>query len=174
LVAANELITIGTLGKTRGVRGEMYVIPTSDDPERFVGLKEIFVSSRGSWEKRNIASVQLISGRPVIRFEGIENPEDAAQLTNRQLALPREQLIELPEDTFFVFDLVDCRVFDDATGKLVGKVSNVETYPANDVYVIETVDGAELLCPATAQFVKRVDVENKKIVIVTAGLAQIE
>jgi 16S rRNA processing protein RimM len=174
LVAADELITVGALGRTRGVHGDMYVIPTSDDPERFVGLKEIFVSSRDTWVKMNIASVQVISGRAVMRFEGIGNPEDAAQLTNRRLALPRHQLIELPENTFFVFDLEGCSVYDERTGELVGTVSEVETYPANDVYVIETTDGAELLCPVTAQFVKRVDVENNKIVIVRDGLAQIE
>ena len=174
MVAADEFITVGKLGKTRGVHGDMYVIPTSDYPERFVGLTEIFVSSRGSWEKKTIASVQMISGRPVIRFEGIESPEDAAQFTNRELALPRERLIELPDDTFFVFDLVGCRVYEDGTGTLIGTVSDVEIYPANDVYIIEKVDGAELMCPATAQYVKRVDVENKTIVVVTTGLAELE
>ncbi len=174
MVAANELITVGRLGKTRGVRGYLYVIPTSDEPERFVGLKEIFVSSRQSWVKMRIESAQIISGRAVIRFVGIESPEDAAQYTNHDLALPRDQLIELGRNTFFVFDLVGCEVYDDGTGKKIGTVSEVESYPAHDVYVIETIDGAELLCPATAQRVKRVDVENKKMVIVTDGLTELE
>ncbi len=174
MVASDELVTIGRLGKTRGVNGEMYVTPTSEYPERFEGLKEIFVSNRGAWEKRLIASVRIVSGRPVLKFDGIDSPEDAARMVNRDLALPRNELIELPDNTYFVFDLIGCTVYDDKTGARVGEVVDVEQYPANDVYIIDGGDGRRLECPAAEEFVKRVDVEKRAIRIVMDGLSETE
>ncbi|MEW6049683.1 MAG: ribosome maturation factor RimM [Candidatus Zixiibacteriota bacterium] len=168
----DALITIGTLGKTRGVHGELYVTPTSDTPERFLELKELFVEFRGEWKRMTIASARIVSGRPVLKLAGIDTPEEAARLTNRQLALPRGQLMELAEDTFFVFELVGCKVYADESGDYVGEITQIEECPSSDVYVIAAEDGREWLCPAVKQFVRSVDIENRKVVVVTTGLAE--
>ena len=152
------------------MRGELYVNATSDQPERFLGLKVLYVRSRDGWDKRSVELSNVISGRPVIKFEGIDTPEEAARLTNREVSLPREQLIELPADTYFVFELVGCKVYDDDSGECVGDIREVMEYPSHDVYLIGTRDGHELLCPAVKQFVKSVDIAHRKVVIVTAGL----
>ena len=165
------MITIGKIGKPRGVNGEMYVTPMTDFPDRFVGLKEIYVDSRGSWEKMTVTSSKLVAGRPVIGLEQVKNPEDASRLTNLTLAVPRDQLVKLPENTYFEFDLIGAEVIDHAAGVTVGKLEEIQHYPANDVYIIRKLDGSELLCPAITEFVRQVDVAAKKIVIVTAGLA---
>lgn len=171
MIAPDTLITVGTLGRPRGVHGELYVTPTSDNPERFLELTELFVEFRGEWKKMAISSVRLVSGRPVMKLDGINSPEDAARLTNRPVGLPREQLMELPEDTFFVFELVGCKVYDEATNDCIGEIIRVEEYPSNDVYVIVR-DGREWLCPAIRQFVRSVDIENRKVVIASTGLAE--
>lgn len=171
MIAPETLITIGLLGRPRGVRGELYVTPTSDAPERFLELTELFVEFRGEWKKMAISSVRLVSGRPVLKLDGIDSPEDAARLTNRAVGLPREQLMDLPEDTFFVFDLVGCKVYDEMTGDCIGEIVRIEEYPSNDVYVI-TGGGREWLCPAIRQVVRSVDIENRKVVVVATGLAE--
>lgn len=170
MAEATEYITVGRLGKTRGVHGELYVNPLTDFPDRFLGLEALWVDNRGTWEKRTLESSRMISGRPVIRFSRIETPEQAAVLTNRHVAVTREQLVALPEGSYYIFDLVGCQVFEDGTEKLLGEVIDVRQYPANDAYLIRRPDRSEVLFPAVRQFVVLIDVAARKMVVDPAGL----
>ncbi|HEX2897478.1 MAG TPA: ribosome maturation factor RimM, partial [candidate division Zixibacteria bacterium] len=102
----------------------------------------------------------------------INTPEDASRLTNRYLAVLRNDVVKPPENSFYIFDLVGSEVFDEKTGQKVGTISDVEEYPANDVYVITTEEGKKLNLAAVKQFVKSVDIENKKVVIDSSGLIE--
>jgi 16S rRNA processing protein RimM len=165
-----EFITVGKLGRTRGIHGELYVTPFTDFPERFLDLKEIYVEYRGVWERRVIESSRLVSARPVIRFANVTNPEDAARLTNRNLAVTRDQVVKLPEDSFYIFDLVGCKVYEEDTSRYLGEVVDVRQYPANDAYVIRRETGDDVLFPVIRQYVKHIDIDQKKIVVDSAGL----
>jgi len=167
-VTSEDFVIVGIIGRTRGVHGDVYVTPATDFPERFESIDEIYIKTRTGWEIIKIVSASIVSGRPVLRFAGIDNREDAARLTNRALAVPRDQAVELPHDTFYIFDLIGCEVFDDRSGKLLGKVTDVEQYPANDIYVLDTIDGKKVLFPATRDFVKNIDIKNKKITVINA------
>ncbi len=158
-------MTVGKLGKTRGFKGEIWVTPATDFPERFVGLKSIFVRNRSEWEKMKINHSVLIGGRPVLKFAGINAKEDVARLTNRALAVPGDQLVDLPEDSFYLFELVGCQVFDEETGDLLGEVIEVQQYPANDIYLVKVEDGKILTVPAVKDFVVSVDVEASKVLV---------
>lgn len=142
----------------------------TDFPDRFLDLDEIYMESRGKWEVIAIEESSMISGRPVLKIAGFNTPEDVARLTNNRLAVTRDQLVELPSDTFYVFDLIDCAVIDGDTGEEIGTVVDIVQYPANDVYVIRMLDGSETLCPAVREFVMSVDVDGKKVVVRAAGL----
>lgn len=169
-----ELITVGKLGKTRGLNGELYVTPLTDFPDRFIGLKEIFVGNRGVWEKMSIVSSRMIGDRPVIGIAGVTTPEAAARLTNRELAVPRDELVKLPDDVYYVFDLIGCSVFGGENGERLGELKDVESYPANDVYLVEMADGSRRILPATKQAVKLVDLKNRRIVVDADSLLENE
>ncbi len=170
MAEAQKFITVGKLGKVRGVKGEIYVTPLTDFPERFVGQKEIFIDNRGQWIKFTIESAFLVSGRPVLKIKGIDNPEEAARLTNCNLAVTENQLVKLPEGTYFIFDLVGCRVFDARTGIFIGELVDVQQQPANDIYVIKKENGDEMVLAAIRQFVKDINIKEKKIIIDQTGL----
>jgi 16S rRNA processing protein RimM len=170
LSETRKFITVGKLGRVRGVKGEIYVTPLTDFPERFVGQKEIYIDNRGQWVKFKIESARLMSGRPVLKLEGIDNPEDAARLTNRGLAVTDDELVKLPEGSYFIFDLIGCRVYDGATGNFIGELVDVQRQPANDVYVIKKEDGEEMVLAAIKKFVTSIDIKEKKIIIDQAGL----
>lgn len=167
---SEAFVIVGKLGRPRGLTGEIYVTPETDFPQRFVGLKEIYVRDRNRWEKRSLISSRLISGRPALLFEDITTPEEAARLTNRDLAVPRSQAVALPDDTYYIFDLIGCDVLEEDTDRLIGQVVDVERYPANDVYVIKSTSGEMLRCLAVRQFVRKVDIQGRKISVLTAGL----
>lgn len=169
-MSSDAFIRVGWLGRSRGVHGDIWVTPDTDFPERFVDLKEIFVRSRSTWEKYTIVRSTLIGGRPVLRFEHIASPEEASRLTNRELAVSRDQVVELPEGSHYIFELIGCAVVDSASGEAIGELVNVEIYPANDVYLVETADGRMLSCPVVRSFVKQVDIAARRIVIDPRGL----
>ncbi|MFH1688077.1 MAG: ribosome maturation factor RimM [bacterium] len=163
-------IVVGKLGRPRGIHGEIYVTPFTDFPERFEGLTEILVRTSSGWETLKLVQTALISGRPVLTFEGVSNPEQAAQMTNRELAVPRDQVVQLPEGRHYIFDLIGCQVFDNENGQLVGELVDVRQLPANDVYVIEAADGTRHLLAAVRQYVKDIDLDQRRISIGTSGL----
>lgn len=165
-----EYITVGKLGRTRGLNGEIFITPATDFPKRFLGLKEIYVKSGSQWEIKKIVSIRIIGERPVVKFENINNPEDASRLTNRNLAVSKEEIIVLPDDRFYIFDLVGSKVFDHKEDKLIGEIVDVIQYPANDVYKIKTAEDKTVFCPALKLFVLDVDTDNKKVVINSDGL----
>lgn len=166
----DSYIAVGILGRTRGVQGDLWVTLLTDFPGRFVDLKEIYIEERGQWELRRIEKARVISDRPVLKLEGVNNKEEAARLTNRKLAVPADQVVPLPDDTFYIFQLIGLRVFVEGSEEPIGEVVDVQLYPANDAYVIQLNDGSQKQLPAIEDFVRRVDLENKKIVIDTAGL----
>lgn len=166
----SNYIVVGLLGKTRGVDGNMWVTPLTDFPDRFMDMKSIFVENRDKWEERNILSSELIANRPVLKLAGISNREEATRLTNRRLAVLREQLVGLPDDTYYVFDLIGLKVIDADSNEMIGKVSDVHSYPANDSYAIKLNDGVEKQLPAIEHYVIKVDLEKREMLIDPAGL----
>ena len=167
---SDELVIVGKLGRPRGLYGEIHVTPATDYPERFDGMNEIHVRTRDGWEILRIASTTMVGYRPVIKFENVNSPEEAARLTNRELAVPKDQLVTLPEDEHFIFDLVGCEVIEQQSGDRIGEVVNVEQYPANDVYVVKTTSKLPLMIPVVGQFVKAIDIVAKRIIVDTTGL----
>lgn len=158
------------MGRSRGLNGEIFVTPATDFPERFLDLDEIYISDHGSWRRLKIESSRMIRGRPVLKIAGFDTPEDVSRLTNCPLAVTPDQLVILPERTFYVFDLIGCEVFDHGSKEKVGEVTDVQRYPANDVYLIRTTDGVTMQLPAVAEFVKLIEIEKKRIEIVPDGL----
>lgn len=169
ILVADDMITVGRLGRTRGIDGELFVHPETDFPERLTKLRRIFLSDGAGWEPVNVASARFVGDKVVLRFEGITTPEAAARYTNRWVAVGRDELVDLPEDTFFLFDLIGCTVEDEA-GTVIGRIVQVEQYPANDAYEIELNSGQRVLFPAVRSFVRHVDVEQQRVVIDRAGL----
>lgn len=165
-----QYVVVGKVGRPRGVDGSMFITPLTDFPERFNGLSALYMRNRDQWEVVKITSMRYIAQRPVMKIEGVETPEEAARFTNRDLAVLRDDVVKLPEDTFFVFDLVDCQVVDENSGRPLGTISDVEQYPANDVYVVKLSDGAEVRVPAVKQYVKQVDIASRRVTIDLTGL----
>lgn len=169
---SEEFVTVGRLGKTRGVHGEIWIVPETDFPDRFLQMTELFLRYKDHWEKFAIDSARFVSGRPVIKLEGFDNPEDAARLTNREIGVPKDQVVELPEGSFYIYDLIGCRVVDDESEAVIGEIVNVETYPANDVYVIATAEGKRISIAAVSEFIRNIDMTGKTVRIIAAGLLE--
>jgi 16S rRNA processing protein RimM len=159
-----EYITVGRFGRPRGVSGEIYIHPATDDPERFRELSDVIVVGKGKRKQLHLESAELISGRPVVRIEGVNSREEAAQLTNLSIEIPIGQARELPEGSYYQWDLVGCRVLG-TDGTEYGIVEEILFYPANDIYRIISDRFGEILFPVVDRFVIEVDIEAGRIII---------
>ena len=168
-----DVITVGKIGRPRGLNGELYVSPNTDFLERFENLTEILIKGNEGWEIIKVVSSKIISGRPVLKFNRVDNPEEAARLTNKLIGVPKEQAFVLPDDTFYLFDLVGCKVYDFVSQEEYGEIFDVEQYPANDIYHVKNLEGKIILVPAVKKYIKEVDINDKKIVIDLTGLEAI-
>lgn len=162
-------IAIGNIIGTFGTRGYLKVKSYAGIPRRFLKLKTVYIEF-GKGEKGFIIEEVSVRGEiAILKLRGIDNPEAAKKLIKKQLLIPYDQKIELPEDTFFIHDLIGLKVFD-TKGNFLGVLSDVLRMGGNDVYQV-LLDGREILIPAVSEFIKKISpVEGKMIVQLIEGM----
>lgn len=159
-----DLLKVGIISSTHGIRGEVKVFPTTDDPQRFKKLKNILLDS--GKEKRNlkIQSVKFFKQFVILKFEEIDDINDIEKYKGSGLYVTRDQAVKLQKDEYFIADLIGLTVTAQEE-KLEGTLKDVMETGANDVYVIELTDGRELLLPAIKECVLSVDIEKGEMQI---------
>ncbi|RMI12725.1 MAG: 16S rRNA processing protein RimM [Calditrichaeota bacterium] len=158
-----EYIAIGKFVRTRGTRGHLLAVPYSELPDRFLSLSTVYVETPLGMHGFVIEEVQIRPQGSVIKLKGVDTREAAAELVPCELWVPREQQIALPEDTYFIHDLIGLSVYDVEQG-YVGELVEVIQNTGNDVYVVQ--EGArEVLIPAVGEFIKEVNLSERKMVV---------
>ena len=155
-----EIIKLGKITAPQGIKGEVRVYPYTDKPTRFSEIEAVLLNGR----RCRIERARYMKNMAVLKLEGINDRNAAESVRNRELLLPREELWEQPEDTYFVDDLVGCAVVS-GDGTPVGTLKTIHSRPAQDLYEIEKPDGSTFLLPAVKEFVRYVDIENRTITI---------
>lgn len=155
---------VGIITSSHGVRGEAKVYPTTDDPKRFKRLREVILDSDGRDILLEIESVKFFKKFVILKFKGIDTPEEVQKIRQKSLYVDREHAVRLGRDEYFIADLMGLRVLNEA-GEEIGILREVMETGANDVYVIDLKDGRELLLPAIKECVLGVDVEAGEIQI---------
>jgi len=169
-----EFLEVGKIINTHGVAGEVKVMPLTDDPKRFLELEWVYIEKNGVQKRYNISRVKFFKEIVIVKFEEINSMDEAESLKECFMKVDREHAVKLPEDTFFICDLIDCEVFSEDGTKL-GKLCDVLQTGSNDVYVVKDEKGRELLLPALKSVVKAVDVVGRKIsVSIPEGLCDDE
>src|SRR5665647_739673 len=142
-----DFMSVGKIGKTHGLKGEVKVFSLTDSLERFKTLKSVYIDG----EIRKVEGCKLQHDRAILKIEGIDSIEQAELYRNKYLMVKREDAVELPEDSYYVADLMECNVYDD-TGEELGKVFDVLHTPGNDVYWVKG-DNKEVLIPVLKDIV---------------------
>ena len=153
-----DFLKVGIITSTHGVRGEVKVYPTTDDPRRFKRLKEVILSTGKEQIPMEIESVKFFKQFVILKFKGIDNINDVEKYRKGELWVTRQNAVRLGRDEYFVADLMGLTVKDE-DGTDIGVLRDVMETGANDVYIIDLNDGRELLLPAIKQCVLEVDVE---------------
>ena len=152
-------IEIAKLVNTHGIAGEIKALPLCDAPEQILDFGAVFIDQK----VYNIASARVHKQCVLLKFKEINNIEEAVALLNK-VAFVNKADFKLPENRFFIKDLMDLEVIDQVSGETYGKIADVISTGARDVYVIEGGE-RQLLIPAIPEVIKNVDMDNRKIYI---------
>ena len=153
-----DYLSVGQISKPHGIKGEVKVIPLTDDIKRFRKLKKVYIDGN----EKTIVWCKMQVDRVILKIEGIDTIEGAEILRNKYIQVKREEAVRLPKDSYFVTDLVSCTVYDTLENK-IGKIYDVIKTGSNDVYWIK--DEKEVLIPALKDIVLEVDIDSHRIVI---------
>lgn len=150
---------VGVITTTHGVRGEVKVFPTTDDPRRFKRLKEVILDTGREQIVLEIEGVKFFKQFVILKFKGIDSINDVEKYRQKSLFVTRANAVPLRRNEYYIADLIDLKVLDENDQEL-GKLKDVMETGANDVYIIEMTDGQELLLPAIKQCILDVNVEE--------------
>lgn len=154
-----DLLQVGIITSTHGVRGEVKVYPTTDDSRRFRRLKEVVLDTGKEKMNLEIEGVKFFKQFVILKFKGLDNINDIEKYRQKSLYVTRKNAVRLQRDEYFIADLIGLKVQDE-DGTELGTVKDVIETGANDVYEVEMADGRSLLLPAIKQCILNVDVEN--------------
>lgn len=159
-----EYIEIGQIVNTNGLKGIVKVNPFTDDISKFEDLKYIYIQLKSELKKVKIEQVRYNKNQVLLKLEGIDSIEEAEKYRNFYLKTEKKSQEELGEDTYYIVDLIGIDVYS-SNDEHLGKIEDVFPTGSNDVYVVKDNLGKQILVPAIAEVVKKVDLKNKKMVI---------
>ena len=150
-----QLLQVGVISSTHGIRGEVKVFPTTDDVKRFKKLKKVILDTGREHLPLEVA---------IVKFKGIDNINDIEKYKGKSLLVDRENAVKLRKDEYFIADMIGLQVYTE-DGEAFGVLKDVLETGANDVYIIDSPKHGEVLVPAIKQCILDVDIEGQKMTI---------
>jgi len=160
------LIPIGTIRSHHGIRGYMKVEAFSGSSRTIMAQDRLMVGvSENEASPYKVEDVkEPMKGAILLKLDGVNGPEDADALRGLLLMVDEEDLPDLPQGSFYDYQLVGCEVrLPDEI--LLGTVERVDKFPANDVIVVKGTNGREILVPAIKDIVIDVDIKARRITV---------
>lgn len=159
-----SLMEIGQIVNTYGIKGFVKVVPFTDNINRFEDLKTVYVETKKGLENFEIEEVKYSKNTVLLKLKGIDDINIAEKYRNCYLKISRENAVKLPEDTYFIIDLLDMKVYTEEDIYL-GNIIDVYPTGSNDIYVVKNEEGKQVLLPAIGEVIKTVDIQNRKMVV---------
>ncbi|MDY3971281.1 MAG: ribosome maturation factor RimM [Clostridia bacterium] len=159
-----DLLEVGKIVNTHGLRGEVKVVPWTDYPEVFEDIETVYIKKKSDYERLDIAGIKYQKNNLIIRFAQLKDINEAEKYKNRVLYAERTSLGELPEGVYYIADLIGLDVVKE-DGEKVGVISDVFNTGSNDIYEVKREGQKNLLLPVIDDVVLNIDIENKKVTV---------
>ena len=158
-----NLLQVGVITTTHGIRGEVKVFPTTDDPRIFEELPSILLDTGKELCELEIQRVKYFKQFVILKFRDVDDINEIEHYKGKSLYVTRDMAVPLEENEYYIADLIGMDVFLE-DGSLFGRIKDVLETGANDVYIVQTQE-KEVLIPAIKDCILQVDVESNKMVI---------
>lgn len=153
-----DYLRVGVITSPHGLRGDVKVFPTTDDVNRFRKLKKAFIDTGKEKMPVNVEQVRFFKNMVILKFKEMNRIEDCEAYRNKDILVTRDQAVKLDPDENFIADLIGLNVVTDK-GEDFGTVKDILQTAANDVYVIEGLNGKEYLFPSIKECILDVDLD---------------
>lgn len=157
-----QRLQVGVVTATHGLKGEVKVFPTTDDPNRFRRLKEVILDTGREERVLEIEGVKFFKQMVILKFKGFDDIGDVEKFRRGTLFVTRENAVKLKKNEYFIADLIGMQV-ENEDGSELGTLQDVISTGANDVYDVRLSDGRQLLIPAIRECILSVDVEEGRM-----------
>lgn len=163
----SERIAVGIIRKAHGVRGEASIEPWTDSAERFEELESVTLVSPDDKLTRElrVESVRSHGERALMKFAGIDSPEEIQTLHNWTVEIPADQARSLDEDEYFLHDLIGLTLID-AEGRERGVVTETLEGGGGILLNVKRADGKTFELPFAADLCTEIDVAGRRMVVV--------
>jgi 16S rRNA processing protein RimM len=152
-----QLLEIGKIINTHGVRGEVKIDPWCDSPEDFCAVKRVYLENKTEFA---VTNARVINGNFILcSLSGIKTLEEAVKYKNKVLFVKREDL-RIPDDAVLICDIIGLPVIDKNTGRIYGTLTDVLQYTCQEVYEITDEDGKQTLIPNVPEFISERDTDK--------------
>lgn len=162
-----EYIKIGKIVNVIGLKGELKIYNYSD-PDRYEDIDRILVENKkvkgaGRYEEYHVVSARTVKNMVALKLREITDRTAAEALKERDIYITDEELRELPEDTFYIRDLVGCIMTDVKDDSIVGEITDVLQNGPQDVYEVKLENGSRTYIPAVKEFIVEINIAEKKV-----------
>lgn len=161
----NKFLELGQIVNVKGLNGEVKVNPYTDDPTKFEKIQFVTLKHKNDLKKIEIEKVGYSKNQVVLKFKGIDSIDDAEKLRNTYVLVDKDDLDPLPEGVYYLADLIGLDVYTESDNRYLGKVDDIFQTGSNNVYVVKDDSGKELLLPGIDEVIKKIDMDNQKIIV---------
>jgi 16S rRNA processing protein RimM len=158
-----DYVVIGKVSKPHGIRGELRILPLTEDAHRYKLLQSVFLNKNGVRSLFKIEQAKIVPSAVLLKLDGVPTRTEAENWRNALVEIEGKEVLPLPEGKHYYFEL-DGLTVETETGQIVGQIVDVLGYPAHDVYVVKS-DVREHLIPAVPEIVIKVDTKRQVMVI---------
>ena len=160
----DDFFKVGTIVNTQGLKGDVRIMPSTDDPSRFDLLDHALLDLNGSIKRCDIERVWYHKQFVIVKFKGFDDINAAETLRGALVKIEAQFALPLSENEYYLRDLYDLKVFTDE-GVELGELTNIIQTGANDVYSVKMANGRDVLLPAIKDCILSVDVPAKRMVV---------
>ncbi len=160
----DDMFRVGVIASTHGVRGEVKVFPTTDDPKRYNKLKRVYMDSKEGLIELHVSGVKYFKKFVIVKFKEYNNINEIEKYKGLDLLIKRKDAVPLEKGEYYIKDLLGLEV-ESEQGSILGEIIDVLQTGANDVYVVKDKNDKEILLPVIEECIKKVDLENKKVIV---------
>jgi len=159
-----QYLEVGQIVNTFGIKGQVKVVPFTNDIERFDELRKVYIMNRKNRKEVEIENVKYHKNMVLLKFKGLDKIEDVEIFKNCYLEIDRKDGKPLEEGEYYIIDLIGLDVYTDE-GTHLGKVDDIYNTGSNDIYVVKDELGKQILLPYIDDVIKEINLESHKIIV---------
>lgn len=160
----NNLLEVGKIVNTHGLRGEVKVIAWTDSPYDFEDIEKVYIKSKSKTKCLAVENVRYQKNNLIVKFNEFDDINEVLPLKNTILYAYREDLPSLPDGAHYIVDLIGLDVVTE-DGETIGVVADVFNTGANDIYDVKRPGKRNLLLPVIDEVVKNIDINGRQITV---------